>query len=275
MPYAKKPSYTRKSATMVAPRRGSGRTGYTARPSAARPAMQRAVTKEISAVKDEMMALDKILAQSGMVDLDADAVGGGLKPVVVCKQRYFERVVLGDAASIPAVYTFRLNSTFDPNETGTGHQPFGRDTMASSYNDYVVIGATWEVQLKNISEGSHLNVWAYASTDALPAVDSYQKAKESSPTLVKSIQLRAYTEEIKGEWGVLRGAIDPKDFMLPKLDFDEQFTAGIGSNPSTAVRLHICAEDTVGGALSTGSLAADVIIVYDVAYKTPRLAQYS
>lgn len=44
-----------------------------------------------------------------------------------------------DAGSAP--YTFRLNSIFDPDFTGTGHQPRGHDQYATIYQKYCVVGA--------------------------------------------------------------------------------------------------------------------------------------
>lgn len=45
---------------------------------------------------------------------------------------------------------FRGNSTFDPNETGAGHQPYGRDQLATLYGEYLVHAAKLEVQIANL-----------------------------------------------------------------------------------------------------------------------------
>lgn len=45
------------------------------------------------------------------------------------------------AAGSYAQYAFRLNSLYDPDLTGTGHQPFGFDEMMAYYQRYTVIGA--------------------------------------------------------------------------------------------------------------------------------------
>jgi len=48
-------------------------------------------------------------------------------------------------------YTFRLNSTFDPDLTGTGHQPLGRDQFAGVlYNKYRVHSVRVVVSFSNI-----------------------------------------------------------------------------------------------------------------------------
>jgi hypothetical protein len=44
-------------------------------------------------------------------------------------------------------YQYRLNSCFDPDFTGTGHQPMGFDQWAAYYNHYVVEECAYEVEM--------------------------------------------------------------------------------------------------------------------------------
>lgn len=54
-----------------------------------------------------------------------------------------------DGVTIPAApsagtagtYAFRANSIYDPDLSGAGHQPMGRDVWASLYNHYLVLSA--------------------------------------------------------------------------------------------------------------------------------------
>lgn len=68
----------------------------------------------------------------------------------IVRHKYCENVTL-PAAGVPGagtVYAFRANSTFDPNKTGTGHQPMFRDELAANYAYYTVIASfikvTWD-----------------------------------------------------------------------------------------------------------------------------------
>lgn len=45
------------------------------------------------------------------------------------------------------VQVFRCNSIYDPNYTGGGHQPMGHDFWATTYNHYMVTGATITVKM--------------------------------------------------------------------------------------------------------------------------------
>jgi len=57
------------------------------------------------------------------------------------KLRYVDDISLTISAGAPAYHQFRANSIFDPDYSGTGHQPMRFDEMAKFYADYVVIGS--------------------------------------------------------------------------------------------------------------------------------------
>lgn len=48
--------------------------------------------------------------------------------------------------SVGTVQQFNLNSIFDPNRTGTGHQPYGHDTLATIFARYRVFKTAWRVR---------------------------------------------------------------------------------------------------------------------------------
>ena len=63
--------------------------------------------------------------------------GNGLLPF---SPRCILSVTAGQAG-LAGLYKFRANSIYDPDQTGGGHQPYGRDTLATLYNHYVVDSA--------------------------------------------------------------------------------------------------------------------------------------
>lgn len=60
------------------------------------------------------------------------------------------------SAATSAEYSFRLNSVFDPNVTGVGHQPRGHDQWATLYRRYLVHGCKYKIDF-------------YAATDSTTA----------------------------------------------------------------------------------------------------------
>lgn len=71
----------------------------------------------------------------------------------VVKMRYADQIALNAGIGAAAFYTFRAGSIFDPDYTGTGHQPMGHDQWAQFYNHYVVLGAKITVTFSNEDAG--------------------------------------------------------------------------------------------------------------------------
>jgi hypothetical protein len=63
---------------------------------------------------------------------------GALFPDKVLQWMPYGEMIQRSPAAVTDYYTFRLNSTFDPDLTGVGHQPLGRDQMVVFYNRYRV-----------------------------------------------------------------------------------------------------------------------------------------
>lgn len=76
----------------------------------------------------------------------------GVQPIpsrYICKQKYSSAFSL----SVSNAYsqTMNLNSVFDPDRTGIGHQPYGFDQLASLYNRYRVISCSYVINAYNSS----------------------------------------------------------------------------------------------------------------------------
>lgn len=57
------------------------------------------------------------------------------------KLHYCDVVQLAASAGNPGIYQFRMNSLFDPDYTGVGHQPQWFDQLSAVYNFYKVLGS--------------------------------------------------------------------------------------------------------------------------------------
>lgn len=71
------------------------------------------------------------------------------------RHRYVDSISLDATATTPAIHRFRCNSVFDPDYSGTGHQPLYRDVMAGIYNHYVVTGAKITVKFTNAATSAN------------------------------------------------------------------------------------------------------------------------
>jgi len=62
--------------------------------------------------------------------------------------RYITKMKYSETFTLTAVQpnqVMNLNSVFDPNRTGTGHQPYGFDQLAAIYNRYRVIATSYVI----------------------------------------------------------------------------------------------------------------------------------
>lgn len=75
----------------------------------------------------------------------------GFPDKLIVRLRYHEGNSIVSTTGGLSTYKFRLNSLWDPNYTGTGHQPMYRDTYASIYNHYSVVANTVQVRFVNNS----------------------------------------------------------------------------------------------------------------------------
>lgn len=55
--------------------------------------------------------------------------------------KYSDVITLTSTGNAVASYVFRMNSLFDPDFSGTGHQPYYFDQLAALYSRYCVIGS--------------------------------------------------------------------------------------------------------------------------------------
>jgi len=60
---------------------------------------------------------------------------------------YTEPVSISGNTGAVGTYSWRINDLYDPNLTGTGHQPLGFDQYMLLYNKFRVMNCTWELQL--------------------------------------------------------------------------------------------------------------------------------
>jgi len=79
--------------------------------------------------------------KSGTVAMRANGRLNVLPQSILVKMRYVEQIDINPAAGVPASAIFSASSIYDPNPTGTGHQPMGHDQWLNFYNRYIVIGS--------------------------------------------------------------------------------------------------------------------------------------
>jgi len=80
----------------------------------------------------------------------------------IVRHKYCDNFTIPAAvgAGLPASYSFRCNSVFDPDRTGTGHQPMFHDEMLAQYNYYTVLKSSIRIVFENASTvGQSILLW--------------------------------------------------------------------------------------------------------------------
>lgn len=92
--------------------------------------------------------------------------------------RYTQKVSLSSAAAATGHQVFSANGLYDPDITGSGHQPRGFDQMMELYDHYQVIGAQCKVMFESITSPS---VCGIALRDTNAVTTNYLDYLEANP----------------------------------------------------------------------------------------------
>jgi len=85
---------------------------------------------------------------------------------------YYEQdLKLSHATGVKQDYFFTGNGLYDPNVTGTGHQPMGFDQMMLFYEHYCVVAAKALIQFVGTDSDFPNVVGVYVSPDAVASTD--------------------------------------------------------------------------------------------------------
>lgn len=97
--------------------------------------------------------------------------------------RYSQTITLTPTAGSVSTRLFRANGIYDPDATGTGHQPYGHDIYAQIYNHYNVRSATITVTPTASSNG----IIGCAITDDATVSTDYDAVREQKGTRLLSL----------------------------------------------------------------------------------------
>lgn len=146
-----------------------------------------------------------------------------------------------DTAATPQWWTLRLTNLYDPDYTGTGHQPLGYDQWATFYKQYRVIGVSFRIT--PVMEASTAMEVGFHINDATTAPTTIELAREKpfSKWIVTGDAL------YNGKLSYLKGYCSPSKILgISKMKYNAEdaytgYTAGT-INPK-GIYLHMGAQD--------------------------------
>uniref|UniRef100_UPI004048E6F8 hypothetical protein n=1 Tax=Algoriphagus sp. TaxID=1872435 RepID=UPI004048E6F8 len=96
--------------------------------------------------------------------------------------RYCDTIAINAPIGAAASYLFRANSIYDPDQTGTGHQPYGHDQLNEIYNHYCVDSSTITVTPTTFS-----GVMGISVTDNQVVSSGFNTVKEQQATSISVV----------------------------------------------------------------------------------------
>lgn len=169
--------------------------------------------------------------------------------------RYHDTVILSSVAGAPVGYLFRLNSTFDPDYTGVGHQPLYRDTFASLYNHYVVTRAWGTIKCLNPSASPWIVGYNFDDDTSISGtINTLAEQNHSKKSILTPLTGSRSMVDFRFEWSY-------KDFLGIDPITSQAAKTSVGSNPDDVAILTIFGQDLVVG---TTSLEIEVELYQEV-----------
>lgn len=182
--------------------------------------------------------------------------------------RYCQRFPISTSGTVNTaqVYSLRLSSLYDPDYTGTGHQPYQYDTLTSIYNKYIVEKVDFKIRVRQETSSPVSSLWTGISviTDTNVAAsaqgDTLDEIRERSTALAKPIPTLSNSENYV-EW---KGSVvNHKAFGITPTQYygdDPTFGAAYNANPTRQLFLELFLVDPAAG--SSATVYADVELVF-------------
>jgi hypothetical protein len=180
---------------------------------------------------------------------------------------YSEASIDQTHATTPQNYFFSANGIYDPNITGTGHQPMGFDTMIAYYEQATVVRSTCTVQAYNNSSTVPARVWLSLAPDTTAITDTTEIVENG---LLKHVDLNTTGEN---KIGVLSLGCDVAKYFGRQrgrgiLDDVNLYTTA-AANPVEQVYFNI----TSSGIMATSgtyNITFQAFLSYEVVFWEPR-----
>lgn len=164
-----------------------------------------------------------------------------------------------------ATHVFSANGLYDPDITGTGHQPIGFDQLMALYDHYTVIGAKIRCYFNN-KDTSNPQFGAVIVRDSnTPTADTRQIVENG---YIDMAQLATFGTG--GDKGQVATSVDISKYLgRTSALADPQLKGSVTSNPVEEVYFHVTAFSASN--VDGGDVTVNCIIDYDVMFHERRV----
>lgn len=174
----------------------------------------------------------------------------------VVRMRYFDTITLNPPAATNAEYFYRANDVFDPDKTGTGHQPMGLDQLLGVfYNHFTVLGSKIHAKFisNSASSGNTCIVGCYLDDD-IALITNPLQLLENGKT---SYKIMGSLDSNKAVANIRKGFSAKKFFTVSALKGNALYQGDVGSSPTEQAYFHLFAT-----ASNQGDAAAFNVVVH-------------
>lgn len=181
---------------------------------------------------------------------------GPVAPRTIVRLKYNENY-LTPGTTIDHVWN--INSIFDPNRTGTGHQPLGYDQYAAFYNRYRVYRCDYIINIAALLSAENYKV-SVGATNSASTITTANLAAEQ-PTFVSKSFSNASPTTLKGSWYLP----NVNGQTATQYKADDRFQAIFNADPAEVILMHIVVSSIGSGAApAANAVGIDVTLIYHV-----------
>lgn len=194
----------------------------------------------------------------------ATANVNGFPDSITSVHRYSQYVNLDAGMGAVTKQVFRANSMYDPDLTGTGHQPMGRDEMSALYGHYCVDSA--RISVSAMPFGSTNYPAAYGlilDDDGTVANDAHQIIEQANGKYVV-FQNNYLASKAQSQ---MTATFDAKRFFHLDSSRDVKYEIGaqVGSNPADGAYFVLWV-GPLDGSSDLNGVGFEVLIEYTVTW---------
>lgn len=179
--------------------------------------------------------------------------------------RYYDTIDLGVIGSSPVGYVFAANGLYDPDITGTGHQPMGFDQLSVFFQHHCVLNSTIRVTFANMDNATFFE-GAVAVQRSSTVLGSYPRLIEAGNVV------HTYGGAIAGGGGPPPNTISQRVNVakwqgVPIPMDDDTLKGATNANPTTLIYFVVYAVGPV--TTSNGHLFISAQLEYDAVFTEP------
>lgn len=181
-----------------------------------------------------------------------------------CSLRYSDEVEIKGLGVTPNGYILSANGLYDPDISGTGHQPMGFDQLSAFFQHYTVLGSRATIQFRGV-DTTNVVRGAVAVQRSNSLLTSWSRLIEAGNVQFGALGSVPFGGGPIPSWFV--NSVKIADFQgIPNVMNDDTLRGTASANPATGVffALYVASDATIAT-----SVLASVTIEYDAIFTEP------